>query len=128
MSNQNASHKFTCPSAPLNDRSKILGIVNENGEVNILPQTLDLDKEFIQIAKEGKEPEKRFRFANKCVESACQQWTGSSCGVVTNVLDKIEQVYWKEHLPKCSIRDTCRWFHQEKENACKVCPLVRYKY
>jgi hypothetical protein len=120
--------KFSCPSAPLHESSKLLGIVNQEGEVAILPQPLAVDENFIENALEGRTPEKRFRFTNKCVKSACQQWNGDSCGVIKTVLEKIEEQYWKTELPACGIRDTCRWFFQEGGNACKVCPLVRYSY
>ena len=122
-----ASHSL-CPSAPLYAGSKLLGIVNTEGEVDLLAEPLDIDEAFVEAALQGRQPEKRFRFVNKCVKSACQQWTGTACGVVQNVLDKIETQYWKAELPECSIRSHCRWFQQEGENACKVCPLVRYAY
>jgi len=120
--------KFSCPSAPLYENSKLLGIVNVEGEVDILSYPIDLDENFAESALAGRTPEKRFRFTNKCVKSACQQWNGESCGVVKIVLEKIEEKYWKTELPTCGIRDTCRWFFQEGSNACKVCPLVRYSY
>lgn len=119
---------FLCPSAPITPKAKLLGIVNEKGEVNILSEPLDIDNDFIEIARKGRNPEKRFRFVNRCMKNGCQKWTGNSCSVATNVLDKIEEVFWKDNLPECGIRKDCRWFHQEKENACKVCELIKYSY
>jgi hypothetical protein len=119
---------FLCPSAPLYDNSQLLGIVNSDGEVDLLQEPLDVTDAFKEAAFAGRQPEKRFRFVNKCVKGACQKWTGHSCGVVQTVLDKIESQYWKNELPECGIRANCRWFSQEGENACKVCPLVRYAY
>lgn len=129
MEKPSSSDRFSCPSAPLYKNSELLGIVNENGEVDLLTTPLELDDDFIAIANaQEKKPEERFRFTNKCVKSGCAQWKNNSCGVVATVLEKIESDYWKDALPDCGIRNTCRWFFQEKEKACKVCTLVRYAY
>lgn len=124
MENQGA----LCPSAPLYAGSRLLGIVNGEGEVDILETPLTLDDGFIEAASQGRPPEQRFRFVNKCVKSGCKQWDGQACGVIKNVLEKVEEQYWKSELPGCNVRSSCRWFAQEGKSACQVCPLVRYAY
>lgn len=119
-----------CPSAPLYQGSRLLGIANEAGEVDILAQPLELNEGFVEAAQAGSPVGQRFRFVNKCVKSACQQWDGASqsCSVIKTVLEKIESTFWKEELVACGIRSSCRWYSQEGANACKVCPLVKYQY
>ena len=117
-------HK-SCPSSIMKDGAILVGIVNEDNEVDFISNPIKINAAFVRSAKEvDKAAEKRFRFSNKCVQSGCQQWTGSRCGVIDKALTTIEEKYWKENLPACSIRSTCRWFSQNGANACKVCPLV----
>jgi hypothetical protein len=114
----------TCPSARCETGATLLGIVNAAGEVSLLGNTMAIDETFVQTAQTGRSPEQRFRFANKCVKSGCTQWTGTRCGVIDNVLNQIEEKYWKENLPSCAIRPTCRWFSQSGADACRVCTYV----
>jgi hypothetical protein len=113
-----------CPSATMEVGASLLGIVNSQGEVDFLANEILINDAFIESAKQGRTPEQRFRFSNKCIESGCKQWTGTRCAVVDNVLNDIEGKYWKENLPNCSIRSNCRWFDQSGADACKVCTYV----
>jgi hypothetical protein len=117
--------KFLCPSAPLYEGSKLLGVVKENS-VDILSAPIEVDDVFIKAANTGKVAEQKFRFVNKCVKSGCEQWTGSECGVIKRVLTAVEEKIQNEQLPPCSIRPECRWYAQEGSMACKACPTVRY--
>jgi hypothetical protein len=129
---------ISCPSNRCKPGSDLIGIRQDDGTVAILPQPLPVDQHFVDIARQTPgEPEERFRFSNKCVESGCGQWTGSRCGVidrVINMLDAIPGVAPNQvteetpgadvSLPPCGIRPTCRWFLQSGSNACHVCPYV----
>jgi len=92
--------------------------------ISILPQALEIDKNFIARANEDTNAEQRFRFANKCVEGGCKQWTGSSCGVIEKMMGFIDTVTTSADLPACSLRPQCRWFLQVGPDACKMCPYV----
>lgn len=113
-----------CPSARCEDGATLLGIVQKNGKVAFLGGDLTIDEEFVERAHRGRAPEKRFRFANSCVECACRQWTGTRCGVIDNVLDLAKEDDAAESLPRCGIRPQCRWFQQSGPQACAVCELV----
>jgi hypothetical protein len=118
-------HEKACPSATCEEGSKVIGVVNEVGTVQFLSSPLPVTKEFIDIASQGRTPEKRFRFTNRCVENGCSQWNGSGCGIIEGVLKTEQQIKIKSKpLPKCGIRTQCRWFHQAGRDACIVCPLV----
>lgn len=113
-----------CPSARCQPGSVLLGVIGGDGRVGYIPERLEVDQEFVQIARRGRTPEKRFRFSSRCVEAACSQWTGSRCGVVDRVLDLIPAAGDGADLPACSIRPECRWWQQSGPAACAVCPEV----
>lgn len=117
--------RILCPSARCQSGSVLLGIVETDGHVSFLGrEKIIIDEQFVQIAKKGRPPEKRFRFANTCIKSGCKQWTDGRCGVI----DSIFRFYPKQpetpDLPICSIRQHCRWYKQSGSHACAVCPDV----
>lgn len=117
--------KILCPSSKCKPGSELLGVRQEDGTVAILPQTLPVDEHFMEIANnDGIAAEQKFRFTNKCIEGGCGQWTGSSCGVIENVLTYMEALPVHSNLPTCGIRHSCRWFRQSGADACKVCIFV----
>ena len=116
--------RILCPSSRAKPGARLIGVRQDNGAVAILPQPLHIDEHFIEIANRSSPAEQKFRFTHKCVESGCTQWTGSRCGVADNVLALAEGMQLQEGIPSCGIRHQCRWYNQNGENACKVCPLV----
>ena len=95
-----------------------------DGRVAFSSDQIIINKEFIQIARRGRSPEKRFRFGGLCVKSGCNQWTGSRCGVIDTIIESTGENNETVSLPDCSIRSECRWFYQSGANACAVCPDV----
>ena len=115
-----------CPSATCDTGAAIIGIINPEGYVSMLPQKIDVTDEFIEITSQGTAPEKRFRFTNKCVEGGCRQWDGSRCTVIDRIIKNNDAFYETplSNLPACSIRSNCRWFHQASHQACMACPFI----
>ncbi len=113
-----------CPSSRCEEGHVLLGIVQADGKIGYLPERLEVDSDFVQIARQGRAPEKRFRFSSKCAESGCKQWTGSACGVIHKVLAGYPRAKRVSSPADCSIREQCRWHQQEGPKACTVCPLV----
>lgn len=114
-----------CPSATCHPDAMLLGVVQGDQTVTLLPEPIKITQEFIDIATANGEPEKNFRFAGKCAKGGCNQWTGTSCGV----MDRLSAINEKLEaeiagLPECSIRSQCRWFSQEGKKACIICPYV----
>jgi hypothetical protein len=87
---------------------------------------MTVDEDFVAVARRGRSPEKRFRFAAPCVEDRCVQWTGSRCGVIDTVLtaDGLPEARGTAGRSRCPIRSSCRWFAQSGLDACAVCPVV----
>ncbi len=115
-----------CPSGRCRAGANLLGIVNADGTVGYLCQIITVGKEFVQQASKLGPPEKRFRFAERCIEKGCHQWTGNACGVIAELVGTTvgESPFGAKELPACSIRAHCRWFAQHGREACLVCPLV----
>ena len=114
-----------CPSSRCEPGARLLGVVQSDGTVAFTPDDLRVDDSFVSIARLGRKPESRFRFAGPCHREACAQWMGR-CGVVDGVLEEIatRDIPTPAVLPQCSIRVTCRWFEQAREAACRACSLV----
>lgn len=116
------SEKKLCPSHTCEPGAILLGIVGRDGRVAFSSDRLIIDEEFVQIARAGRTPEKRFRFGGQCVQNGCRQWTGKRCGVIDSVTGTVRGD--TADLPECSIRSECRWFYQSGDEACAVCPEV----
>ena len=113
-----------CPSATCRPGALLVGIVMPDGLVAHTSERIVIDEEFVQIARRGAAPEKRFRFGGTCVKGACAQWTGDRCGVIDEVLQVVAPRGEPAELPACSIRPQCRWFNQSGAAACAACPEV----
>ena len=113
-----------CPSARCEPGALLLGVVQGDGSVEFLRERRRVDEFFVQLAREGRTPEKRFRFGDVCRKSGCQQWTGSRCGVIDRIAADNPGFRGNGPLPECGIREGCRWFDQIGESACAVCPHI----
>ena len=113
-----------CPSSSCSPGSILLGLVQSNGTIAFLAKRRIVDEFFVKLAHEGRQPEKRFRFADTCVKSGCLQWENGRCGVIDRVLAANPGYKHSEELPACSIRTNCRWYLQWGARACGICPLI----
>ena len=113
-----------CPSSRCQKGAVLLGLVGPDGIVSYISEKMVVNQEFVQIARRGRTPEKRFRFAGKCVEGACKQWAGNECGVIDEVFNSLDVSGESVEIPNCSIRPQCRWYQQRGAAACSVCPFV----
>ena len=127
MSGKTPKAHVLCPSSKCQEGAKLIGVVKEDGHVDMLKQPLEINEEFVLSAKEGRIPESRFRFANTCLKGACEQWDGCRCSVIDGILDHISKSSRKietKEIRECTIRPNCRWFNQNGMSACLICPLV----
>ena len=116
--------KALCPSSRCTLGAILLGLVQSNGTIGFLKQRRMVDEFFVNLAHEGRQPEKRFRFADTCVKSGCLQWGNGRCGVIDRVLAANPDYKGSQQLPACSIRTNCRWYSQWGARACGVCPMI----
>jgi hypothetical protein len=121
----------TCPSGCCEEGALLLGVVSPDGTVGFVQPVIEVSREFVETARRhSAPPERRFRFAQPCVEHACAQWVDSRCSVIERVLSAQQAAGERPaeihavSLPPCGIRKTCRWFAQSGPSACGVCPLI----
>ncbi len=122
-------HETTCPSAPPEPGSVLLGVVTGPGQVAYLNPGVPATQEMIDsLAASGIPVENRMRFSGPCMEHRCVQWAGKPgagrCGLIDHALEALSITEGPETLPHCSIRATCRWFAQHRRAACAACPEV----
>lgn len=118
------SENKMCPSATCHSGALLLGVVQSNKKVILLPTPMEVTDDFVEKAVKAGDPEKRLRFAGNCAKSGCSQWTGSRCGVIDKALTYMNESLENAALPECSIRPQCRWYSQTGADACKVCPFI----
>lgn len=126
---QAARHAATCPSAPPEAGSSLLGVVTAPGQVTYLTPAIPATQEMIEkLGGTGIPIENRMRFSGPCMEHHCVQWTGAPgdgrCGLIDHALDALRVEESTADLPRCAIRASCRWYEQHKRAACAVCPEV----
>jgi hypothetical protein len=119
----------TCPSAPAEPGSVLLGMVVAPGQVAYLSPNIPVTAELLDALTRGGVPiENRMRFAGTCMERGCIQWSGDGgggrCGLADRAIAALSITTGLADLPKCGIRATCRWFAQHQAKACAACPEV----
>lgn len=119
-----AKETILCPSSVCIEGSALLGIVNAQGTVDLLPEPIPIDEDFVKEAHKGRKPETRFRFTNTCLQKECQQWNGQGCGVIERVQQLLVIEEELQQLPACGIRSRCRWYLQTGASACATCIYV----
>jgi hypothetical protein len=125
MSCQSGKTAFTCPSAPPEAGSVLLGVVASPGQIVYITPNPPVSQEMLEtFQKNGIVAENRLRFAGPCMEHRCLQWAGNRCGLIDRVVDHFGPAEGGEPLPRCGIRGTCRWFAQQGRAACESCPEV----
>jgi hypothetical protein len=116
----------TCPSGRCANGALLIGVVGPDGTVRYLGGPAPVDEDFVRAANQGRNPQSRFRFAEPCAKSSCQNWSGHECNLIGDLLEDAPKSLIDEAqvLPRCGIRDRCVWFAQRGRPACAVCPLV----
>jgi hypothetical protein len=119
----------TCPSAPPELGSALLGVVLAQGQVAYVNPPTPATQEMLDSFEANGIPiENRMRFSGPCMEHHCVQWKGAPgagrCGLIDHALVELGITEDAETLPRCSIRATCRWFAQRGRTACAACPEI----
>ncbi|MFF8292564.1 hypothetical protein ACF068_25485 [Streptomyces sp. NPDC016309] len=108
----------------------LIAVLGEDGRLGYLRPALPVDDAFVAAAERHGDPESRFRFADRCREDGCENWSGRDCSLVDTLVGAApgpEPEAAADGLPRCAVRADCRWFVQRGPRACAVCPLVVYR-
>jgi hypothetical protein len=95
------------------------GTFAEDRRVGYLTEAHPVTKELLALAGPAA-PTEVLRIAAYCVK--CEHHDGTGCRLATRVATMLEPVV--SSLPRCAIRPTCLWFHQEGKEACLRCPQI----
>jgi hypothetical protein len=119
----------TCPSAPPEPGSSLLGVVVGRGQIAYLNPGVPVTDALLEdLGAQGVAIENRLRFSGPCMEHRCVQWVGApgagKCGLIDHALSALDVSAPPDALPRCAIRATCRWFEQRGRLACAACPEV----
>lgn len=114
-----------CPSTVAKPGAELFGVQNGSGRIEYLDESIVIDQTFVDVARQGRAPEERFRFASNCAKNGCSHWAGQStgCGLVGKIVDAMNRKA-EATLVACAIRDRCRWFHQQGAAACANCDEI----
>lgn len=112
-----------CPSASCTAESFLFGILNESGEVNYTQGPIPVDDMMIESLAKISSPEKHFRFTTRCHNNGCGQWSEGKCSIAAEFKQVKEEVSFETPVP-CSIKDACRWVHQEGIFSCNICKYI----
>ncbi len=113
-----------CPSAqPDMNSATVLGVVDDEspGLIAYLNERVEVTTDILGLTGAVK-PVRVLRFAASCEESACAHFNDNACSLVTRIVDRLPAVV--SMLPRCNIRQGCRWYAQEGKAACYRCPQV----
>jgi hypothetical protein len=121
----NASSTLSCPSTTARDPdARVFGVVlggAEAPEIAYLPEPVPLSTIDTPLPPDVN-PTEIYRLAGRCAKSDCQHYSGTHCRLGEHVATTLEVV--TRALPPCSIRHECRWFHEQRAQACLRCPQV----
>lgn len=114
-----------CPSAqPDMAGARVFGVLRSGPDgprTGYLDHAVDATPEVLAMA--GPVPPTRvLRMAATCEESRCSHFDGTDCRLATRIVQLLPPVV--AVLPRCAVRNECRWFAQEGRAACLRCPQV----
>ena len=117
--------QLSCPSAASDwEGAQLLGVVGGTAEAPELQyvEPRPVTPELLELAAPVL-PEEVFRFTAPCRAEGCPQFRNGRCGVAAAAVAHLSEAI-EGSLPRCSIRPTCRWWHDEGAAACRRCPTV----
>lgn len=114
-----------CPSAqPEMEDAVAFGVVGGTAEeplVSYLTEPQPVTPELLALATPVR-PTEVFRFAARCAEGGCQHFDGAACQLGNKLAHDVPAAV--DQLPRCRLRPSCRWWHEQGREACLRCPLV----
>lgn len=118
-----------CPSSTCHEGAVLIGVLGPDGRLGYVRPPLPVDEHFLAASAGTGDPESRFRFADTCAQDACEHWSDRHCTLIGRLIRARPEGEPEAAgtLPRCGIRAACRWFAQDGERACGICPLVVHR-
>jgi hypothetical protein len=84
-----AASAKTCPSAPPETGSVLLGVVAERGRIAYLTPHVPVTPALLDgMARQNVPIENRLRFAGPCMQGRCEQWRGAQGAGRCSLIDR----------------------------------------
>ena len=116
---------LSCPSAQADQiGSVVIGVVRgHNGgiRVSLLPDPARL-RAVAHLIPDTLPVAEVVRLAAPCAERRCAHFHDGCCSLASRIVAKLPAVI--DHMSKCAIRPSCRWWYQEGPVACFRCPAI----
>ncbi|HYE27365.1 MAG TPA: hypothetical protein VEA61_03920 [Allosphingosinicella sp.] len=116
---------LSCPSAqPDMVDARIFGVVAGSAEeprIAYLKAEAAVTDEMLEGLGDLN-PTQVFRYAARCEESRCAQYSNGCCSLGQRIAEMLPEV--TDSLPSCQIRPSCRWYAEVGRPACLRCPQV----
>lgn len=115
--------KKLCPSAPFKEGNKIFALFDDQ-HFKFTDQLKMIDGELTrEVVEDGDRA--AYRATMPCVTKGCGNWDGQKCTVPDQMRYYLSPLTDIEDFRNCPIQKGCRWFAQEGESACRICPLIK---
>lgn len=116
--------ELLCPSSQYTiTGAKVFAVVAgtaDKPEVAYLNVALPVSDEILELAAPVGATEV-FRFAAPC-QTYCAHNRNGTCQLVDKVARLVPEA--SEKLPRCAIRNECKWWHQEGADGCRRCSVM----
>jgi hypothetical protein len=123
---QDGSDQLICPSAPPEwDGAFAFGVVIGTPDQPQMAHLAEIEPVTPELLArtEPVSPREVFRFGAPCARAGCHHWSDQGgCSLVERTIKAMAPVV--EKIMPCSIRASCRWWHQEGKSACLRCPGI----
>lgn len=114
-----------CPSTTLDRATALIGLVDRaehaEGRITYMVDRCDVPRALHDAAGEI-DVGTVARLAGPCAQSGCAHHTSGGCTLAERITATLPVVV--DRLPTCSIRRTCRWWHDQGAAACHRCPAI----
>src|ERR1700722_14789429 len=91
----------TCPGAPPEPGSNLLGVVVKPGQIVYITPNPPVSQQMLDALEiHSIPPENRMGFAGRCMQHRCAQWAGARCGLIDRVADHFGGEKGTSPLPK----------------------------
>jgi hypothetical protein len=114
---------WICPSAQPDEDAVVMGIVGArhgSGSAGILPRQVPLGA-IAHLLPPSVPVTDMVRLGAPCIEQRCGHFDHGRCGLAARIVAALPEV--AEVVP-CSLRASCRWWHQEGGAVCRRCPQI----
>lgn len=119
------SESKSCPSAPFKKGNSVFAIF-EGDQMTFTDSMIPITEALMSESSFFSE-KTEVRTTMKCVTKGCINWNGKKCTVPDQMSYFFQPLEEISAFKNCPLKTTCRWYAQDGEQSCSICPLIRTK-